>query len=173
MKQPLNFAWRYMPCYKQSYLSAFPNEAAKIDLPHSNLELPRAYFDEDSYQFISSYEKTFDLSEKIKNKTILLTFHGVMLKAKVYLNAAFLGEYVSGYLPFTIDVSGIAKQEGNRLVVIVDSREDNSIPPFGGVIDYLTFGGIYREVDIDIKPNIYVSRVLVNADDKGNLKINP
>ncbi|NCA95554.1 MAG: glycoside hydrolase family 2 protein [Methanomicrobia archaeon] len=173
MKQPLNFAWRYMPCYKQSYLSAFPNEAAKIDLPHSNLELPRAYFDEDSYQFISSYEKTFDLSEKIKNKTILLTFHGVMLKAKVYLNAAFLGEYVSGYLPFTIDISGIAKQEGNRLVVIVDSHEDNSIPPFGGVIDYLTFGGIYREVDIDIKPNIYVSRVLVNADEKGNLKINP
>ncbi|MFA5762399.1 MAG: glycoside hydrolase family 2 TIM barrel-domain containing protein [Bacilli bacterium] len=173
MKQPLNFAWRYMPCYKQSYLSAFPEEAEKIDLPHSNVELPRDYFDEDLYQFISSYEKVFDIEENIKNKTVLLTFHGVMLKAKVYLNQAFLGEYVSGYLPFTIDVSGIAKPKNNRLVVIVDSHEENSIPPFGGVIDYLTFGGIYREVEIDVKPNVYLSRVLVTADQYGNLAINP
>lgn len=173
MKQPLNFAWRYMPCYKQSYLSSFPSESQLIDVPHSNIELPRAYFDEECYQFISSYEKVFDVEQATKNKTVLLTFHGVMLKAKVYLNAAFLGEYVSGYLPFTIDVSGIIKDKENRLVVIVDSHEDNSIPPFGGVIDYLTFGGIYREVEIEVKPNIYLSRVLINADQNGNLKINP
>ena len=173
MKQPLNFAWRYMPCYKQSFLNAFPEEAEKIDLPHSNVELPRAYFDEDIYQFISSYEKVFDIETSLKNKTVLLTFHGVMLKAKIYLNHAFLGEYVSGYLPFTIDVSGIAKAKDNRLVVIVDSHEDNSIPPFGGAIDYLTFGGIYSEVELEIKPNIYLERVLVTADRQGMLKINP
>ena len=171
MKQPLNFAWRYMPCYKQSYLAAFPEEAETIDLPHSNIDLPRAYFDEDMYQFISSYEKVFDIDQETKNKTVILTFHGVMLKAKVYLNQAFLGEYISGYLPFSIDVSGIVKAKDNRLVVIVDSHEDNTIPPFGGVIDYLTFGGIYREVEIEVKPNIYLERVLVNADQSGKLLI--
>ncbi|MFA5421914.1 MAG: glycoside hydrolase family 2 TIM barrel-domain containing protein [Bacilli bacterium] len=173
MKQPLNFGWRYMPCYEQSYLSKFPDEAQIIDIPHANLELPRDYFDEDSYQFISSYEKTFDIDSDIKNKTVLLTFQGLMLRAKVYLNASFLGEYISGYLPFTIDVSGIAKGKENRLVVIVDSREDNTVPPFGGVIDYLTFGGIYREVEVEVKPNIYLSRIHINTDDKGHLQITP
>lgn len=173
MKQPLNHAWRYMPCYKQSYLSAFPAEAALIDIPHANIELPRDYFDENTYQILSSYEKVFDIDQDIKNKTVLLTFHGLMLRAKVYLNAAFLGDYVSGYLPFTIDVSGIAKAKDNRLVVIVDSREDATVPPFGGVMDYLTFGGIYREVELDVKPNIYLDRILVNADQEGHLHINP
>ncbi|NCA97047.1 MAG: glycoside hydrolase family 2 protein [Bacteroidia bacterium] len=173
MKQPLNHAWRYMPCYKQSFLSAFPTEAAQVDIPHANIELPRDYFDEDTYQFISSYEKIFDIEQDIKNKTVLLTFHGLMLRAKVYLNAAFLGDYVSGYLPFTIDVSGIAKRKDNRLVVIVDSKEDASVPPFGGVMDYLSFGGIYREVELEVKPNIYLSRVLVIADQNGRLQINP
>jgi beta-galactosidase len=173
MKHPLNFGWRFMPCYKQSFLGAFPEQAELIDLPHTNLELPRDYFDEDSYQYISSYEKVFDINENIKNKTVLLTFHGLMLRAKIYLNGAFLGDYISGYLPFSIDISGIAKGKDNRLVVIVDSKEDTSVPPFGGVIDYLTFGGIYREVDLDVKPNIYLERVFVNGDMDGKLLIKP
>ncbi|MFA5481168.1 MAG: sugar-binding domain-containing protein, partial [Bacilli bacterium] len=173
MKQPLNFAWRFMPCYKQRYISAFPEDAQVIDLPHANLELPRDYFDEDDYQCISSYEKVFNIEENITNKTVILTFHGLMLRAKVYLNAAFLGEYISGYLPFSIDISGIAKQDENRLVVIVDSQEDKTVPPFGGVVDYLAFGGIYREVEIDVKPHIYLERVFVDADHQGHLRIKP
>ena len=31
------------------------------------------------------------------------------------------------------------------LAVVVDSRERDDIPPFGHVVDYLTYGGIYRE----------------------------
>ena len=34
----------------------------------------------------------------------------------------------------------------NTLVVKVDSRESVNIPPFGFVIDYMTYGGLYREV---------------------------
>ena len=34
----------------------------------------------------------------------------------------------------------------NILVVKVDSREVLNIPPFGYVIDYMTYGGIYRDV---------------------------
>ena len=36
------------------------------------------------------------------------------------------------------------------LAVEVDSTERKDIPPFGGMIDYLTFGGIYREVQIRV-----------------------
>ena len=34
----------------------------------------------------------------------------------------------------------------NLLTVQLDTREDPTIPPFGFVIDYLTYGGLYREV---------------------------
>ena len=34
----------------------------------------------------------------------------------------------------------------NLLTVQLDTREDPAIPPFGFVIDYLTYGGLYREV---------------------------
>jgi len=173
MKHPLNYGWRYVPNYRQSYLASFPDDAEKIDIPHANAILPRDYFDEDDYQFISSYEKIFSIDEDIAGRSVLLTFHGLMLRAKVYLNAAFLGEYISGYLPFTIDVTGIAHLEGNRLVVIVDSREDRMVPPFGGVIDYLTYGGIYREVEVDVKPNVYLDRVLVDAGADGAVHIRP
>ena len=38
------------------------------------------------------------------------------------------------------------------LAVDVDSTERPDIPPFGYEIDYLTFGGIYREVALRIVP---------------------
>ena len=38
------------------------------------------------------------------------------------------------------------------LAVDVDSTERPDIPPFGYEIDYLTFGGIYREVSLRIVP---------------------
>ena len=37
----------------------------------------------------------------------------------------------------------------NQIVVRVNSTERADIPPFGGRIDYLTFGGIYREAPAD------------------------
>jgi len=44
-------------------------------------------------------------------------------------------------------VYGIGKiVEENILVIKVDSRESINQPPFGRVIDYMTYGGIYREV---------------------------
>lgn len=51
-----------------------------------------------------------------------------------------------------MDISGVLRYgEKNILVVKVDSREDLNIPPFGYVIDYMTYGGIYRDVYLDIK----------------------
>ena len=38
------------------------------------------------------------------------------------------------------------------LAVEVDSTERADIPPFGENIDYLTFGGIYREVALRAVP---------------------
>lgn len=46
----------------------------------------------------------------------------------------------------------------------MDSREQQNIPPFGYVIDYMTFGGLYREVYLEVKEKAYIEDVFVRTD---------
>ena len=171
MKQPLNFSWEYVSEFKEEYLSSFPKTHEVIDIPHSLIDLPYNYFDENDYQKIVTYRKVFDVKEDIKDKAILLEFEGFMFKAKIYLNKELLGEYVSGYIPVKIDVTKQIKQSNNELVVVLDSHEDNNYPPFGYAVDYLTYSGIYREVTLIVHNKSYLDNIFVNGDHKGHLFI--
>ncbi len=171
MKQAINFNWKFVPDYKDDYLNAFPKESQTINIPHSVKEIPYNYFDEKSYQMVSTYEKVFDIEEDIKDKVIQLVFDGYMLKARIYLNGNDLGEHVSGWIKVKLDITQFVKQKGNRLVVVLDSREDILIPPFGYAVDYLTFGGIYREVNIEVHPQSYLDNIFVKSNIKGNVRI--
>ena len=72
--------------------------------------------------------------------------------AWVYLNGELLNEHHRGYTAFQTDLSpALIYGEENVLVVKVDSTESQNIPPFGKVIDYMTFGGLYREVYLEVK----------------------
>lgn len=51
--------------------------------------------------------------------------------------------------------------EDNVLAVRVDSRENLNIPPFGYAIDYMTFGGMYREVYVQVRNKTHLSDVFV------------
>jgi len=53
----------------------------------------------------------------------------------------------------------------NILVVQVDSTERGDIPPFGDEIDYLTFGGIYREVALRIVPPTFLDNIFAQPKD--------
>lgn len=39
-----------------------------------------------------------------------------------------------------------------------------NIPPFGYVIDYMTYGGIYRDVYLDIKNKDYIEDIFIRTD---------
>jgi hypothetical protein len=49
--------------------------------------------------------------------------------------------------------------------LVVDSTEREDIPPFGGNIDYLTFGGIYRPVALRLVPDTYIDDVFAKPID--------
>jgi beta-galactosidase len=55
--------------------------------------------------------------------------------------------------------------EDNELAVVVDSTEREDIPPFGGNIDYLTFGGIYRPVALRFVPDNFIEDVFAKPID--------
>lgn len=127
--------------FKKSMDQAF----VRVDLPHTNQMVPYNYFSEKDYQFISYYKKEIVL--KNPDKRYILSFEGVMTSFELFMDGQFLGEYKGGYLPHRIELPTVTGDHKTvDLEVVVDSTERKEIPPFGNVIDYLTFGGIYRDV---------------------------
>ena len=171
MRQPLNFGWSFIDDYKEEYLEKLPENKTTIDIPHSAIKVPYNYFNELDYQHLFTYEKIFDLEEQLHNRIHILHFAGLMVKAHIYLNGIDLGIHYSGYVPIDIDVTSAIKQKNNRLLVIVDGSEDENCPPFGYAVDYLTFAGIYREVEIISHLNTYIKDIYTHSDLEGNFEI--
>lgn len=170
MKTSLNYSWKFVPDFKEEYLNKLPSNYKEVNIPHNAFEVPYNYFKKESYQNVVTYEKEFEIKKINPNKKYLLKFDGFMFKAHIYLNNVDLGIFVSGYLPIEIDISSYIK-ENNRLLIILDSKEDPNYPPFGFVIDYVTFSGIYREVYLLEEPLTYLRNIYPHGDIDGNLTI--
>ena len=170
MKQPLNFSWSFVNNYQESYLKALPDNKETVDIPHSAVKVPYNYFNELDYQKLFTYEKIFDVEDNL-NKVYIFHFAGLMVKAHIYLNDVDFGVHYSAYLPIDLDVTSAIKQKGNRLLVILDGSEDENCPPFGFAVDYLTFAGIYREVELISHPKTYLKNIYVNGKMDGSITI--
>src|ERR1700729_2514018 len=138
----------------------------RIAVPHTNVRLPWHGFDEKSYEFVSSYRRHFKLPPEARGKHVFVDFEGVMTASTVWMNGTRLGEYKGGYTPFSFDLTPQLDFSGeNVLAVEVDSSERPDIPPFGYEIDYLTFGGIYREVALRVVPHDSLENILAEPKD--------
>ena len=158
----LNNSWEYSETVENPKFEV-------VDLPHTNKEIPFNYFDEKIYQFVSLYRKELTFSKEDAGKHLFLTFEGVAHEAKVYLNGELLIDHLGGYDAFKVDLKDKVDFENkNLLEVEVNSKEDLNIPPFGKVVDYLTYGGIYREVYIDVANEEYIEDVFVKSTKEGN-----
>jgi beta-galactosidase len=172
MKKTISFGWKFIPGFLDSYVTnGLPASCQEVDIPHAPVVEPINYFDEKNYQGLFSYEKSFDAPND--GKIVLLQFDGVMLKVHPYLNGVDLGEKISGWVPVVYDITSYVKPKNNRLLVVVDSQEDPKIPPFGRVVDYLTFAGIYRPVYLESKPATYLSSLHVEGNQEGHLHLEP
>lgn len=163
--QQLNDDWLYLPSCMEGCEQKDFNESdcLPVRLPHTNKELPFNNFDERESQFVSCYRRRIQQLPQA-GKRLFLHFEGVMTAAKVYLNGALLQEHLGGYTPFTVELTGLVTGGEDVLAVVVDSRERSDIPPFGHVIDYLTYGGIYREVWLEETNEAYLQNLRVKPE---------
>ncbi len=100
-----------------------------------------------------------------KGKRVFVDFEGVMTASTVWINGQKLGEYKGGYTPFSFELTPNLNWDGDNLLAVdVDSTERADIPPFGYEVDYLTFGGIYREVALRVVPSTYHRKHLRDAE---------
>lgn len=136
----------------------------EVRIPHTVRETPFHYFSESVYQMESAYRRAFYAKEEWRGKKILVTFEGVAHEAFVYVNKVQAGKHSCGYTAFTVDITPYLKfGSTNQIVVRVDSREELNVPPFGNVIDYMTYGGIYRDVYVQIEEPVYISDIYVTT----------
>jgi beta-galactosidase len=164
----INFDWKYSADFKDDYiLPSYDDSSFKtVQIPHANIEVPYNNFDEKMYQFESCYRKKIWIDSVADNEKVYVKFEAVMTYAKVYLNGVFLGEHKGGYTPFRIDLTDEAQFNAeNLLTVYVDSHERDDIPPFGFVVDYLTYGGIYREVSLEYTHETHIETVGIKTKD--------
>ncbi len=171
---PINRNWRYSPTNTEAAHGKDFDDSGfdQVVIPHTNIKLPWHSFDDKSYEFISIYRRRFKLPQEARGKRVFVDFEGVMTASTVWINGKRLGEYKGGYTPFSFELTPHLDFDGeNLLVVDVDSTERADIPPFGYQIDYLTFGGIYREVSLRIVPQTFIENIF--AQPKNVLSATP
>ena len=154
---PLNRGWEYTAECGDAFLGG-AGDYAEVCLPHSVTETPLNYFDESEYQMISGYRRRLSLPEDCDGRRIFLFVGAAGHFAEVFLNGEKLCGHKGGYTGFRVDLSG-RLTGGDLLCIRVDSRESLDIPPFGNVIDYMTYGGLYREVWLEIREQSYIDDV--------------
>ena len=165
---PLNHDWLYRKqVHPNATGTAFDDSKFKrVTIPHTNKALPWHGFDDKEYEFVSIYRRHFRLPLELKDRRVFIDFGGVMTASTVWINGQRLGEYRGGYTPFSFELTSHLNWKGdNVLAVEVDSTERKDIPPFGGEIDYLTFGGIYRDVTLRVVPNVFIENVFARPAD--------
>ncbi len=165
MRRTIDFNqdWLYSP--NQLPMIAPDREFTAITLPHTNRLFSHNDVDNRDYQFISTYRKHFSYHPESEEEQVFLDFEGVMLACKVYLNGQFLLEHLGGYDPFSVELTPSLEVGKNTLTVYVDSRERKDIPPYGHLVDYLTFGGIYRDVTLRIANPTHIENLFVRTND--------
>ena len=162
----LNDDWLFTEQFEDSLVAPeYPeNTLQLVRLPHTCKETPFHYFDESLYQMVSGYRRHLLIPKDWQGKRILLTFEGAAHDSTVFCNGKKVGEHHCGYTAFTVDLTdNVLYGQDNLLCVRLDSRENLNVPPFGYVIDYMTYGGIYRDVRLEVKEKVSLSDIFVHT----------
>ena len=152
-----NNGWLFTADYDSGF-----DGAAAVRLPHTAKEIPYNYIDCRDYQTVCGYRKVFTAPAEWQGRRLIVHFEGAAHEATVFCNGEIAGCHACGYTAFDVDITGLVRFGGeNTIDVRLDTRESLNIPPFGFVIDYLCYGGLYREVTLEVKDPEYIKEALI------------
>lgn len=164
---PINDDWEFTPSFDSDFLSG-KGEAEPVRLPHTCAVTPYDYFDESIYQMVCGYRKRLDLSDR-GGRRAFVCFGAAAHCAKVYLDGELIGVHRGGYTAFELEL--VTDNPFPMLTVELDTRECLNFPPFGKVIDYMTYGGLYREVRLEYREHSYLADVFAQPSVPGSIRV--
>ncbi|MBD5102566.1 MAG: glycoside hydrolase family 2 protein [Subdoligranulum sp.] len=163
MRYSLCDGWEFTPVWSDAFLAG-SEPAAPVRLPHTCRELPLHAIDPDDYQMLCGYRRTLKLPAEYKDKRLFLQLDGAAHIATVYVNGAEAGVHRCGYTAFRIELTGLLRPGQTDLLAIkLDTSENPAIPPFGFVVDYLTYGGLYREAWLDVRERACITDLYITT----------
>ena len=154
--------WEFVTEWSDEFLNCIGTGEA-VRLPHNVKQLPLHYADHKSYQMICGYRRKLEITDEMMDKRLFLQFDGAAHIATVYVNGKEMVHHRCGYTAFRVEITNAVKLGENIIAVKLDTTENPGIPPFGFVIDYLTYGGLYREVWLDIRNQSLISDVYITT----------
>lgn len=161
----INNNWEFTSRWSEDFLQGGEAEET-VRIPHTVKMLPLHEIDSQSYQMRAGYRRHLSFNESQRGNRYFLQFDAAAHIATLYFNGRECLTHRNGYTAFRYEITDlIAFGSDNVITVKLDTTENPSIPPFGFVIDYLTYGGIYRNVYLDERPQNYIEDVFITTPD--------
>lgn len=113
------------------------------------------------WEGICWYRKTFTLPARAAGQTVHLRFEGAMNVAEVFVNGQRRATSLDGYTPFVVDLSDLARTAPAAPIAIA-LRLDNHATPITGpkplaLLDFHLYHGLYRTVSLSIQPPVHIT----------------
>ena len=164
MKKLAN-GWEFSRGWTNGFERGF-GESEPVRLPHNPRFLPQHYAGPEEYEGVYGYRITLALDGSLAGKRLFLQFDGAAHIATVYVNGQAVCTHRTGYTAFRAEITDYVRLDGTDLIAVrLDSTENPKIPPFGYVIDYLTYGGLYRDVWLDVRNPTCIADAFVYTPD--------
>lgn len=160
--ESFNGDWIFAEGFEESRIPSL-QQGERVRLPHNAVDLPYNYLDETSYQKPFTYQKILRWEDGFEGREVSLVFDAAMADSVVWLNGEKVCAHRDGYTPFEARLTPHLRRGDNLITVKIDGSENPEIPPFGGMIDYLTYAGIYRDVWLKVTSPVSIANVKIET----------
>ncbi len=161
----INNNWEFTPVWSDEFLR-FETAAEPVRLPHNVGTQMLHYSSPADFAGLTGYRTRLQIPEEWRGKRLFLQFDGAAHIATLYCNHQAVAAHNTGYTAFRTEITSFVNYGAdNEIAVKLDTTENPAVPPFGFVIDYLTYGGLYRDAWLDVRPRDYLEDVFVYTPD--------
>ena len=163
--------WEFVPEWFDGFALG-EGVGEQVRIPHNVTEMPLHYSDHEAYQMVCGYRHTIVIDEALRGKRHFVQFDGAAHIATVYVNGVELMTHRCGYTAFRVDITDQVRYGADNIIALkLDTTENPAVPPFGFVIDYLTYGGIYREVWLESKNERHIADIYLTTPNLNQLNV--
>jgi beta-glucuronidase len=114
------------------------------------------------------YYRRFRKPRVGRGERAFLCFEGAYYRTRVWVNEQAVGSHDGGYTPFRFEITKLLKTGENLLAVAVDARRLAERVPTS-ITDWFTYGGIYRDVFLEVRPEAYITDLHCTMDARGRI----
>lgn len=111
----------------------------------------------------ASYIRSLMAPVEWRDRRVFLRFHGVQTIADLFVNGTYVGCHRGGFTAFTFEITkALNFGTENEIFVSVSNSLQNDVLPTSSEMNM--YGGIYRDVELIVTPQITVDPDLYGAD---------